>query len=152
MDACREDQKTVAVTVQELNELIEKIKQQEEKIEEQSKVTKALNTELAKMEIKAAAFLDELGQTEFKSPHGTIKIKEKWRFNLPESDEAKAEFFDYLRAKGMFDALATVNSNSYNAFLLKEWDIAKEEGRGMDFHIPGVPEPKFYRSLERRKK
>jgi hypothetical protein len=47
----------------------------------------------------------------------------------------------------VYDKYATVNAISYNSFCKAEWEIAKEEGRGMEFSLPGVPEPKYYKKL-----
>jgi hypothetical protein len=138
-------------TVKELDELVEQIFAQREKIEEMDAAVTVENKILAALEKKAADWLDELGRDKFQSPKGTVYVQEKWRFNLPQTDEDKKLFFDWLRAKGIFDKYATVNSNSYNSLLLAEWEAAKEAGEGMHFSVPGVPEPKFNRLLGVRK-
>jgi hypothetical protein len=142
-----EDEPKVAVTVEQLDAIVEKIFEQRTKIEEMGKLVTEENKILAKLEASAVAHLEELGRESYKAPHGTIRINEKWRFNLPQSDEDKALFFEYLRERDLFDKYATVNSSSYNSFLNAEWEIAREEGRGMEFKVPGVPEPKFFRAL-----
>jgi hypothetical protein len=120
-------------------------------IEQMERAVTEENKKLALLEAKAVAWLDELGRESYKHPRGSIGVNEKWRFNLPQGDENKAKFFNYLRERGLYDKYATVNANSYNSFLLAEWEVAKEEGRGMEFSVPGVPEPKFFRALSTRK-
>lgn len=135
-------------TVKELDELCEQIFAQKKICEEKEALATIENKKLAALENQAAAWLDELGREKYQHPAlGTIYIKEEWRFALPPDDDAKAAFFGWLKERQLFDRYATVNSASYNALLKREWEIAKEEGRGMEFSVPGVPEPKFHRAL-----
>lgn len=146
------DQAPNTPTVKELDELVKAIFDQKAKIEEMEKLVSKENVLLSKMEAKASFFLDELEREIYQSPFGTISVKQEWRFNLPQTDEDKMAFFDYLRGKGLYDKYATVHSAAYNAFCKAEWEIAKAEGRGMEFKLPGVPEPKLYKKLGTRKK
>lgn len=134
-------------TVKELDELVESIFAQKKACEEKEKALTEENKKLAALEAKAVAWLDELGREKYQHPLGTIYVNEKWRFSLPQSDEEKLAFFGWLKERGLFDRYATVNANSYNSLLLAEWEAAKEAGNGMDFSVPGVPEPKFHRAL-----
>jgi hypothetical protein len=140
-----------SVTVKELDDLVEAIFQQKNKIKEMDALTSIENVKLSSMEAKAVAYLEELGREKYPTKYGTIYVQEQWRFPLPKTDEDKAAFFGYLKEQGLFDKYATVNSASYNSYLNAEWEIAKEEGRGMEFKLPGVPEPTFFRKLGTRK-
>jgi hypothetical protein len=135
------------VTVTDLDALVEEIFTQKVKIEEMGELVTLENKKLAALEAKGVAYLEALGRESYKHPRGTISIKESWRFNLPATDEDKFAFFTWLRERGLYDKYATVNSNSYNSLLLTEWEIAQHEGRAMEFSVPGVPQPKFYRRL-----
>lgn len=135
------------VTVEALDQLCQDMFSQREKIRKMDEATSEENKRLASMQSKAIAYLVELDREKYQSPFGTISVKEEWRFRLPETLEDKLDFFEHLKEKGMFDQYATVNANSYNSYLNTEWEVAKEEGRGMDFKVPGVPEPTFYRKL-----
>lgn len=137
--------------IKELGDLIAAMVEQRKKIEELEKPVTEANKTLAAMEQKAASYLEELGWESFKSPFGTISVKDEWRFALPQTDEDKLAFFNYLRERGVYDKYATVHSTAYNSFCKAEWDVAKSEGRGFDFKLPGVPEPKLYRKLSLRK-
>ena len=138
-------------TVKELDDLVEAISKQRAKIEEMEKLVSVENVKLAGLEQKAGSYLDELERDSYKSPHGTISMREEWRFSLPQTDEDKQAFFEHLRSKGLFDKLATIHSQSYNSYIKAEWAIAKDEGWGMEFKLPGVPEPKFFRKVSLRK-
>ena len=139
------------VTVADLDQLVEDIFQQKSKIEEMEAVTSEENKKLQALENKAVLYLEELGRDSYKSPAGSVGIQEKWRFALPKSEEDRVAFFSYLKEKGVFDQLITVNSNTYNSFVSKEWELAKESGEGLSFHIPGVPEPSLFKMLTKRK-
>lgn len=129
-------------TVADLDKLVEEIAAQKEVCKEKEKLAATENGKLFALEQKAALYLDELGRKDYVCPSGRIKLAKGWHFNLPETPEKKAQFFDYLREKGLFDHYATVNSASYNAFCKAEMELAKEDGRGLEFALPGVPEPK----------
>lgn len=139
-------------TVRELDELVEAIFAQKKKIEEMEAAVSVENSTLASMEQKAVSYLLELERDKYQHPKGTLFIEEKWRFSLPKTDEAKAEFFSYLRERGLYDKYATVHATAYNSFCNAEWQIAQEEGRGFDFKLPGVPEPTLFRKLSTRKR
>jgi hypothetical protein len=138
-------------TVKELDDLVEAIFDQKAKIEEMNEAVSKENVALQRLEAKAVAYLEELGRETYKTARGTLGVKENWRFNLPQSDEDKLKFFNYLREKGVYDKYATVHSSAYNAFCKAEWEAAQAEGKGMDFSLPGVPEPKLYKGLTTRK-
>ncbi len=139
------------VTVADLDALVADIFEQRKKIEESEAATSLLNIELTKMKAKALNYLKSLGRDDFKSPMGTIRASLKWRVNLPASDEDKAKLFEHLRERGLFDRYATVNSQSLNSLFMADWEAAKEEGRGMEFKMPGIGEPKSFEDLNVRK-
>lgn len=139
------------VTVADLNALIEQIKLKEDEIEVQDRKMKDLNIELGSLKGKAVAYLIELKQTEYASPLGKIEIKKYERVNLPESLPDKMAFFEYLKQKEMFENMATINSNSLNAFYFRERSAYIESGGDpMTFTLPGVPAPKTFSKLDFR--
>ena len=75
--------------------------------------------------------------------------------NLPATPEDKENFFSYLKEKGLFESLITVNSNTLNSFYMREWETVKEHGdpeEAMNFKIPGIQEPKLHEVISFRKK
>jgi hypothetical protein len=139
------------VTVEELDTLIGQMFDQIAECEAKEAALTEENKKLASLEAKVTKYLEELGREDFKSPRGTVSIKEKWRVNLPKTDAEKAAFFDWLRGQGIFDKYATVNSNSLNSLYMAEWEVAKQEGRGMEFSLPGIGPATVYKGLNRRK-
>lgn len=136
------------VTVAELDGLISQLAAKEKECDAQSEVTKLLNKEYMAIEGRIVNYMKELKREQYDSPFGKFKIKEKWRVNLPESDQEKRELFDHLRERGIFDKYATVNSNSLNALYMADWREAESRGEGMTFTMPGVPAPKVYEQLQ----
>lgn len=129
------------VSVQELDELLEKLSAKEKEIDAQKEILTAHNKEYNQLQFRASAYIQELGRDEYSGPAGKIEIKEKWRVTLPVSDNDKSALFAHLRERGLFDKYATVNSNSLNALYNADWDEAKRRGEGMVFTMPGVGAP-----------
>lgn len=139
------------VTVSDLDALVEKIFQQRQKIEALGEETTKLNLELAKMKEQMVLFLKELGREKYATPLGTVSIKERWSVTTPKSPEDRAAFFNYLKEKGLYEELVSVNSQTLNAFFRSEWDAAIEKGEAMTFKIPGLDNPKLFQDLSIRK-
>jgi hypothetical protein len=55
---------------------------------------------------------------------------------VPKGDD-KLYFFEYLRNRGIFDELVTVNSNSLNAWFNAEQEAALRNGQ-VEFQVPGL--------------
>jgi hypothetical protein len=128
-------------TVLDMEQLTEKIQAKRLEIDQAQDVVKELNKQLASLELTMMEKLHELGKDSYKSEVGTISIIHRTSFKTPKTPEEKAAFFDYLRAKNMFDALVSVNSQTLNSFCKAELETAIAEGRGLDFKIPGIGEP-----------
>lgn len=143
---------TREVTVKDLDDLVEEIKLKEELIGEVEEHLKEHNKDLAKLNAKAVLVLKDLERDEYDSPHGKIKIDQKWRVNLPATINDKLEFFEFLRSRGVFDTYATVNSNSLNSFYFAEKNSLPPEDQVL-FSMPGIPAPSLFEKLsfKRRK-
>lgn len=95
------------------------------------------------------ALLEKAGMTEFPSEYGKFSIGEKSTLSMKTVN--KAEFYDYLKKTGQFDALATIHARTFIGWYNKEEQRAREEGREMEFSIPGVPAPTTYTTLTYKK-
>lgn len=141
-----------SISVQELDTLVKKtfeLRAEKEALEEQ---VKDKNKELTALQSQIVAALKEHGRENYQSPAGTIYISQKWRVNLPKTEEEKKAMFAKLRDMGIFWEYATVNSNSLNSLVMREWEAAKERGDGMTFAFPGVGQPELYETVGMRKK
>lgn len=146
-----DSQPKAAVTVSELDNLCKEIFEQKSKIKEVEDILSTENKKLAELQANATSYLNELDRENYKSDYGTIYVQNVWSWTLPKTEEDKTKFFGYLKDKGLFDKYATVNHAAYNAYLKEEFAAAKEDGRGMDFSIPGVPEPTLFKKLGSRR-
>lgn len=145
---------TPSMTVAELDQLVleaftlkAEIEVDEEKVSEKRK-------KLEGMKAQCVLALEEHGRDNYKTPAGTIGTTEKWSVNLPQSQEDKKALFTHFKSKGeeVLWKYATVNSNSLNSYFLAEWEAAKERGDGMGFTLPGLQEPKLFKTLSMRKR
>lgn len=132
-----EESKT-PVSVADLDALVKEIVTVRKKSREMTATLAAVNVELEGKKSKLASYLRELGRKSYKTEFGNFTLVEKWRVKLPQTAEDKQKLFAWLTEQGLYDAYATVNSNALNSLYLEEWEIAKKEGRGMEFEIPGI--------------
>ena len=142
------------VTVQGLEDLAEQMAILRAEIDTDKEALSEKNGLLEEIEQKFLAHLKDLGKSSYKSNFGTISRTEKWRVNLPDSDEAKQQLIGYLREKGL-ESMLTVNSNTLNSYFNREWDAVKENGdpeEAMNFTLPGLKEAKMYESISFRKR
>lgn len=139
------------ITVEEFDKLVLSLFEKRKEYEEKKRISAEAGEEVDRLQGQVVMALKELGRSSYKSDAGTVSITERWRVNLPSNEEDKKAFFNYLKEKGLLWQYATVNSNSLNSLFLTEWEIAKEEGRGMEFKVPGIGEPKLFESLSMRK-
>lgn len=131
------------VTVEQLDGILKNLSELDKKLDVKKLEMTELNKEYMKLEWQCVAFLTELKRSKYESPYGTFTVGHDWRVNMPADDKSKAELFEHLKqTPGLFERFATVNSASLNAYYKREWEIAKKEGRGMEFNIPGILAPK----------
>ena len=144
-----------SMTFEEIDELLQKMYDLDAEIEADKEVMKEKNKRLAKLQEIGLAALKELGREKYKDPKGReIYIHEYWSVKIPAEMEAKKKLFAHFKQRGeeILWKYATVNSNSLKSYYLTEWNIAKEEGRGMEFQIPGVEPATLFESLGMRGK
>lgn len=140
----RERARMSEVTVQELDDMIGSYLEYEEVITKESEVLAEKSKKLETLRAKIVLTLKDLNREEYESPVGKAEIVKKWRVNLPATDQDKAALFEHLRERKIFDKYATVNSNSLNSLYMADWKAAEREGKGMDYKMPGIEEPKLY--------
>lgn len=94
--------------------------------------------------------LDKFGKAKQDTALGLVYISEKLSVSHPKEVEARAKFFEYLKSKGVFETLISVNSQTLNKLYREEREIALDEGK-TDFNIPGIGEPTLIKTLNFRK-
>ena len=91
---------------------------------------------LAAFQEKILFILQENDMEKYASKHGTVFRVKRESVRVPKGPEEKAEFFAWLKNKGIYDELVTVNSVTLNALYKQESEVANDP----DFKIPGIGE------------
>lgn len=136
-----------AVTVKELEALGAAIFEQRTKIEEMEAKVSVENKILATMQTKFTAYLKEFGKTSYSIAEvGTFTAREKLSVTLPQG-EAREQFYTWLKERGVFEQMVSVNYNTLNSLYKEEFELAKNEGRADKFEVPGIGAPTYSTSL-----
>jgi hypothetical protein len=80
-----------------------------------------------------------------------VLLGERTSVKTPKNNAERELFFEYLKEKGVYEDLRTVNSQSLNAFYKSELELALGRGE-LDFSIPGITEVLVVPKLSLRKK
>jgi hypothetical protein len=129
----------MSVTVAQLEELAKQIADLRVKEAEMSAEKKKITAELEAREKFMIETLNQEGLTMFKSSVGTLSLSHRSSVKTPKDPDSRAAFFAYLKEKGIYDQMITVNSMTLNALYAKELDAAIARGED-DFQIPGISE------------
>ena len=134
------------IAARKINELVEvmlKLQDEADVFDEQAKEKRK---EYARHQVTVAGILEHLGQDAYLTPLAKVSVSEKTSYALPAGLENKKKFFEYLKERGVFDDMATINSNTYNGYVKEEFENALKKGEFLN--IPGVPEAKVHRTIK----
>jgi len=123
--------------VQELDNKIKELQEQRKIYLEAKKKSSEENAKMKSMEYALVDILEGMDRTSYKSPHGTFSFYYKESFGVPRDTENREMFFEFLREKGVFNTLITVDSRTLNKWAKEEAKVAEENGV-LDFEIPGL--------------
>lgn len=134
------------VSVQELEREIEQMFALRMKKEQKEAEAKALNEQLQELQAKVMGKLESLELTSYKAKSGTFSFSMREGFRVPKDLENKKKFFEFLKGKGIFDEMITVNAQTLNSWAKAEIEAALERN-DFDFQVPGLekasPVPSF---------
>jgi hypothetical protein len=108
---------------------------------------KQVSEALQEIEKDTAHFLENEGLERYVGKEGTFMWRHVSSYKVPKDTESRREFFDYLKEKGLYENLITVNSATLNAFARAE---EEEHGDELDFQIPGIEKNEFIKTSFRR--
>jgi hypothetical protein len=132
--------------------LCQELFQQKAKLDGIRELEKEECTELEKLKTKIMAYMDQYGKEKHSvTGLGTLSVQEKFYASMPKDPEKKAKFFEFLKARGLFEGMLSVHAATMNTFVAREIEAAKESGN-FDFQIPGVDDFGNYKILSIRKK
>jgi FtsZ-binding cell division protein ZapB len=96
---------------------------------------KKLQEELNRKQERIQAHLDLVGKSKHAGRMGTISMKVETYPSVPKDPEKRKQFFEWLKGKGLFEDMITVNSNTLRSFYKAEKTAAEDNP---DFSIPGL--------------
>lgn len=129
-----------SLKVEDLKRYCDLLAEQREKVERVKDGLKIEQELLDKAEAILLAALEKAGLKTFKSPTGSFSVTNTQSVKVP-SGEAKDAFFNYLKEKNMFEALATVHSKTLNSWYNEE--VKKDAF----FKVPGLEDPTSYQKI-----
>lgn len=137
-------------SISELSALHEEILRLDEKAES-AKQAYLAELELANQaRAKLMTMMESAQLTNFRSSHGQVVLSQKFSVRLPADPESWDSLWGYLKERGHYETLRTINHQRLNGWYKAELDAAKERG-DIDLQIPGLAEPSFMPILSFRK-
>lgn len=142
-----DSKKADQATISQFEEFITEFVDQRKKIDTLKLELETESEKLTRIQAKALQYLKTLGRDNYQSKFGLISIVRTSSVALPKTPEDRAEFFGYLKDKGLFDSMISVNSQTLNSWFRQEYEIAQEEKRITEFKIPGLKEPATFEKI-----
>lgn len=133
-------------TLTKLNDYCIEMFTLKEEAAELEKQRKEKNKKLEQIKLKVKEILEAANLNKFNSPAGLVSSRIQTSVKIKD----KYALFEYLKKRGYFDAMITVNSRTLKGYFKTEKDIADSQGE-FDFTIPGI-EYTEYEDLTLRRK
>ena len=134
----------------EFQALCQKAWEQRQKVDEMVRLQGEESKKLEELKAKVLAYLEHY---ELEKQHipgfGTLSVQNRFSVKVPQGDN-KLTFFEYLKENGMFEAMATIHSNTLNSWFKEKQEEALAKGI-LDFKVPGIDEAKLVKTLGFRK-
>jgi len=86
--------------------------------------------------------MDLLEIKSYKSKSGTITKSDQPNYRLPQDDSSRNAFFAYLKERGVYDSMITVNANTLKSYIKAEVELAEAEGN-IGFIPAGIEETEY---------
>lgn len=136
------------LNLKEFEALCTEMFEQRRKVEELEKQAKEASTILEELKTKVGAIMSEVGKEKYHvEGQGLIYFQNKRTASMPKDPAKRAEFFQYLKDKGIFEDLITVHSQTLTSF----WNQEFEASQSPDFKIPGIDEPSARKTLSMKR-
>jgi len=139
------------ITVSGLESKIESLAKLRQSYNEAKDKASEINSQVEQLENQILADLESLGKTSYHSEAGVVTSAIRSSVKTPKDLESKRLLFDYLREKGIFEEMVSINSATLNALYKRENEAAIERGELL-FKLPGIPEVTNSVELRFRKK
>ena len=99
-----------------------------------------MEAEIGKVEQKLIEYLKDSGMTSHKANGVMVVLSKRKSVNQPATPEDKEALFNYLREKGEFDGMISINANTLASWAVREIEAKKEAGI-FGWLPPGLKEP-----------
>ena len=136
------------ITVEELEEKQLEVFRAKATYEASKAKTSDLYAEFKKLQGAHVERLEALGKTSYKSDAGNFSYTMVENVKLDPAK--KREFWEYLKSRGLFEDMITVNSQTLNSFAKGEM-AAMEEAGDLDPELPGLIKTEPYAKASMRK-
>lgn len=135
------------VGLAEMERLAEETRHLKTQIKASEGAIEAMKERIQEIAKRVQAALETHGLQDYQSKHGKFRRVTKFSVKVPKLPEERDAFFQYLREKGIFEELITVNSRTLNAFYNAEKAAAIESGADQ-FSMPGIGATTPYETVE----
>lgn len=122
------------VTVNELENLVAKCFELREEYDKKKEEASEAWSKVEELQNRIVSILDSMEMDTYKAKAGTFSYKLEESYKVPKDIEARERFFNYLKERGVYETIITVNSRTLNAFAKAECEASSE----LDFNIPGI--------------
>lgn len=127
-------------TLAEFEDSCDKLFELKDERDKLEKAAKEVGKKMDALKVGVLATLQAHQKTTHKGRRGTVYIQHKSYPKMPKDPIKRVAFFNYLKKKGDFDTLITVNHQSLGSYYKGEEEAAKDKNGVVDplFHIPGL--------------
>ncbi len=138
------------VTVEDLQTLCERVSEARQVLDKAAEEKKSADNLVDSLERELIEMLSTLNLKSFKTKDYNYIRTVRSMFRVPRGED-RTVFFDYLKDKGLFDEMITVNSQTLNSYAKSVLDAAEREGRLSEVQIPGLGQPELTETIQVRK-
>lgn len=133
------------ITLEEFELLCANLFVQSKQIDTIEAALKEENAKLLEMKNRVQSILQKHNKSSYKSSFGTVYQSEIFQVTTPKTEEDKQALFEFLKSRGLYLTMVSVNSKTLQSFCKSEFEDCKENGN--EFNIPGVKDPTFVKRL-----
>lgn len=135
-------------SLKDMDDLVTRLSEAKAEEAEQKRIYSEKTKVVEEIEGEIMKELTAQGLDSFKASKGTVYISERYAVKFPTDLDVKAQLAQYLKDRGAFDAMWSINYATLNAFFKQEVERAKENGELVD--VPGL-NPLLTKTLNHRK-
>jgi len=140
------------ITLDEFVSLVGSAYKQDAECKEMKKAWELEKSKLARQKTTILAYMETHKLPRFSSDYGLVVRRSEFSVKNPATPEDRQLFYGWLKEKGIFEDLVTVNSRTLNAFYKSEAEAAISDGVDEDdFKIPGLDSPSIYEKINLNK-